>query len=153
RPVCRPGRIEDDPEPGVEQQSSLEPVRLHDGTEPWPVGDEARLLEGPGGGDARAVETLFGGSLERAGRRAVEAQGGRTRAGEAEHREQQREEGAPHQSTAPVQARLPMKIHSVALRSGMFELVRSSFTVPRIDQCVPSARSIQVVAKYRVSFR
>src|SRR5262249_57586105 len=84
-------------------------------------GDECGLLQGASGGDARAAKAFLGGTLQGARCSAVVAERGQSRAGEAEDGEQQREERPSHQSTAPVQVRLPMKIHSVALMSGMFE--------------------------------
>ncbi len=69
--------------------------------------------------------------------RPVKAERGHARAGEAEHREEQGQERASHQSTAAVQARLAMKTHSVAFRSGMFESTRSSRTAPRTAHWAP----------------
>ena len=134
-------------EPGVEQQRSLEAIRLHHRAEPRPIGREARLLQGPGGGGARAAQPLLGRPLQGARRRPVQAAHGQPRAREAEHGEQQRKARASHQSTAPVQATLPMNTHSVAFRSGTFESTRKRRTVPRTDHCAPRPTSTHVVVR------
>jgi hypothetical protein len=133
RPIGRPRRIEQDVEVRIEQQRALEPVGLHHRAKPPRVGLEAGLLQRPRSGGARPPEALLGRPLQRARGGPVKAEGGQPRTGEAEHREQQGQQRASHQSTAPVQTTLPMKTHSVAFRSGMFESTRSSRTVPRTD--------------------